>query len=114
MEVQAGDYPVLTFRPIFITQGSALNTDNLPLITVPALPLAPTMAMVISTIDVAMRGLLQPGLVDEHGLLMDGTDLSAVRILTISPDALPAIPADYDGAESEYLGVGPRIIRLVE
>ncbi|MCP6406745.1 hypothetical protein NL481_27465, partial [Klebsiella pneumoniae] len=62
-----------------------------------------------------MRTLLQPGLTDQNGLMVDASgNLSAVRFMTITPDALPAVPADYAGPEAEYLGVGPRIIRLVE
>lgn len=114
-QVQAGDYPVLTFRPIFVTQAEAL--DTLPLLNAGDLlggfGLAPLLTAV-QAVDGMMQTVLQPGLVDQHGLLMDGDELSAIRFMTVSPDALPAVPADYAGPESEYLGVGPRIIRLVE
>jgi len=111
--VQAGDYPVLTFRPIFITQSEALS--SLPLLDQSLLsPLVPTVGAAVSLIDSAMRLLLQPGVSDQRGLLVDGSGrLSAVRFMTIAPGALPAVPADYAGAESDYLGVGPKIIRLV-
>lgn len=113
--VQAGDYPIVTFRPIFITQSAALS-GALPLLPLDLLPLSvPTLPDAISLIDTAMLTLLQPGLTDHSGLLVDEQNrLSAVRFMTITPDALPAVPADYSGPEAEYLGVGPRIIRLVE
>lgn len=113
--VQAGDYPVVTFRPIFITQASALS-GVLPLLDTGLLSLLiPTLSSALSLVDTTMRTLLQPGLTDQNGLLVDSSNnLSAVRFMTITPDALPAVPADYSGPEAEYLGVGPRIIRLVE
>ncbi|WP_300464751.1 Tad domain-containing protein [uncultured Nocardioides sp.] len=113
--VQAGDYPVVTFRPIFITQSSALS-GVLPLLDTGLLSLlVPTLQSALSLLDTSMRTLLQPGLTDQNGLLVDSSNnLSAVRFMTITPDALPAVPADYAGPEAEYLGVGPRIIRLVE
>ncbi|NYG56384.1 pilus assembly protein TadG-related protein [Nocardioides perillae] len=115
--VQAGDYPVLTFRPVFITGPEAFT--DLPLLdpaSILGLPgLQPAMATVITTIDTAMRELLQAGVTEQDGLLFDSSGrLSAVRFVTISPDALPAVPADYTGPEAEYVGVGPRIVRLVE
>jgi hypothetical protein len=33
--------------------------------------------------------------------------------MTIEPAALPAVPGDYDGPISDYLGTGPKVIRLV-
>ena len=113
--VQAGDYPVLTFRPIFITQSSAL--DELPLLEDDGLAAGPfgSLLNLVDTIDASLTDLLQPGLSEQEGLFVDSDgELSAVRFMTIAPDALPAVPSDYDGAESEYVGVGPRIIRLVE
>lgn len=97
--VQAGDYPVLTFRPIFITQEEGLD-------------LIPDPDGMLTTLDGAFRGILQ-GTDDQRGLIMDGTELSAVRFLTIEPGALPAVPSNYSGTISEYLGVGPKVIRLV-
>lgn len=113
--VQAGDYPVVTFRPIFLTQASALN-GVLPLLDTGLLSLlVPTLGSALSLVDTTMRTVLQPGLTDQNGLLVDSQNrLSAIRFMTITPDALPAVPADYAGPEAEYLGVGPRIIRLVE
>jgi hypothetical protein len=113
--VQAGDYPIVTFRPIFITQSSILSGTT-PLLDSGLLTaLIPTLSSALSLLDTAMRTLLQPGLTDQNGLMVDSSNkLSAVRFMTIAPDALPAVPVDYAGPEAEYLGVGPRIIRLVE
>lgn len=113
--VQAGDYPIVTFRPIFITQASALS-GVIPLLDAGILSLlVPTLSSALNLLDTSMRTLLQPGLTDQNGLMVDSSNrLSAVRFMTITPDALPAVPADYSGPEAEYLGVGPRIIRLVE
>lgn len=113
--VQAGDYPIVTFRPIFITQSSILSGTT-PLLDSGLLTaLIPTLSSALSLLDTAMRTLLQPGLTDQNGLMVDSSNkLSAVRFMTIAPDALPAVPVDYTGPEAEYLGVGPRIIRLVE
>ncbi|GAB3767542.1 hypothetical protein FB382_002403 [Nocardioides ginsengisegetis] len=117
--VQAGDYPVLTFRPIFITQASALD-GTLPLLDQAVLsPLSGGLLTATSLIDQSFTNPLQPysepDVALKHGLLMDSSGkLRAIRFMTISPSALPAVPADYHGAESEYVGVGPRIIRLVQ
>ena len=113
--VQAGDYPIVTFRPIFITQSSILSGTT-PLLDSGLLTaLIPTLSSALSLLDTAMRTLLQPGLTDQNGLMVDSSNkLSAVRFMTIAPDALPAVPVDYTGPEADYLGVGPRIIRLVE
>lgn len=111
--VEAGDYPVLTFRPIFVTQETVL--DSLPLLNAGLLPLGLSIPGVLDLVDAAMRTLLAPGLTDQQGLLMDSSgSVSAIRFMTITPDSLPAVPVDYAGPESEYLGVGPRIIRLVQ
>jgi hypothetical protein len=113
--VQARDYPIVTFRPIFITQASALS-GVLPLLDSGLLSsLFPTLSSALTLLDSAMTTLLQPGLTDQNGLMVGASgDLSAVRFMSITPDALPAVPADYAGPEAEYLGVGPRIVRLVE
>lgn len=113
--VQAGDYPIVTFRPIFITQATALD-GTLPLLDTGLLsPLLPGLSSALSLVDTSMRTLLQPGLTDQNGLMVDASgNLSAIRFMTVTPNALPAVPADYSGPEAEYLGVGPRIIRLVE
>lgn len=115
--VQAGDYPVLTFRPVFLTGADAFA--DLPLLdpaSILGLPgLQPSMSTVLQTIDLAMRDLLQDGVSEQSGLMLDPSGrLSAVRFVTLNPEALPAVPADYHGPEAEYLGVGPSIVRLVE
>lgn len=109
--VASGDYPILTFRPIFVTQGDDI-LESLPLLDSSRLNAGLGVGEAIEIVDGFMRQSI-PG-TDNNGLIMDGTQVTAVRFLSISPDTLPAVPADYAGPESEYLGVGPRIIRLVE
>jgi hypothetical protein len=97
----AGYYPILTFRPIFVTQDAPSGIEAVD--------------MVLDIVDSWVKTLLgiSPG--DDHGLLMDdaGTTLRALRFMTIEPAALPAVPGDYDGPISDYLGTGPKVIRLV-
>lgn len=109
--VAAGDYPVITFRPIFVTQGDDV-LESLPLLNSGLLPVGLGVSEAVEVVDGFMRQSI-PG-TDNNGLIMDGNQVTAVRFLSISPDGLPAVPADYAGPESEYLGIGPRIIRLVE
>lgn len=109
--VEAGDYPVLTFRPIFVTQRDVLeDPDPLPLLDASLLPSPWTLTTALAQVDASMV----PAYTDEHGLLMDGSDLMALRFMTITPEALPAVPEDYSGPLSEYLGVGPKVVRLVQ
>jgi Flp pilus assembly protein TadG len=50
------------------------------------------------------------------GLVIDkaAAKVRAARIMTIAPGALPAVPRNYSGPTTDYLGVGPKIIRLVK
>lgn len=50
------------------------------------------------------------------GLVIDkaAAKVRAARIMTIAPGALPAVPQDYSGPTTDYLGVGPKIIRLIK
>jgi hypothetical protein len=50
------------------------------------------------------------------GLVIDkaAAKVRAARIMTIAPGALPAVPQDYAGPTTDYLGTGPKIIRLVK
>jgi hypothetical protein len=50
---------------------------------------------------------------ERAGLLLQGGKLKAARFMTIAPDALPQVADDYDGPLTDYLGVGPKIVRLV-
>jgi hypothetical protein len=34
--------------------------------------------------------------------------------MTLAPGALPPVALDYDGPTTDYLGMGPRVVRLVE
>lgn len=118
--VQAGDYPVLTFRPIFIAQKSILD-GSLPLLPSFSGVLSTTLAQIDSVLMNDLGPVTEPDTSilatasNKHGLLMDSSNrLRAVRFMTISPQALPAVPDDYSGPESDYLGVGPKLVRLVE
>jgi Flp pilus assembly protein TadG len=97
----ANYYPVLTYRPIFITQDAPPGLDSVD--------------MVLDLVDSWVKALLgiDPG--DDHGLLLDaaGTTLRAMRFMTIEPSALPAVPDNYDGPITDYVGSGPRVVRLV-
>jgi len=97
----ANYYPVLTYRPIFVTQDAPPYLDSVD--------------MVLSIVDSWVKSLLGISPSDDHGLLMnaDGTTLRALRFMTIEPSALPAIPDDYDGLITDYTGSGPKIVRLV-
>jgi hypothetical protein len=88
---QAGDYPILTFRPVFVTQNQPSGVAAVD--------------MVLDLVDSWVRSLL-----------MNDADhtLRALRFMTIEPTALPAPTANYAGPLSEYVGTGPKIIRLVK
>lgn len=97
----AGHFPILTFRPIFVTQDAPSGWDTHDLL-----------------FDSASSLLGSMGLYEEdvkHGLLMseDGQTLKAMRFMTIEPSALPLVDSGYDGPTTEYLGVGPKIVKLV-
>lgn len=96
----AGGYPVLTFRPVFVTQKTPTGVTSVD--------------MVLDLVDLWVRSLLGIDATDDHGILMQGDQLRALRFMTIEPSALPSVPGDYDGPVSDYLGVGPKIIKLVK
>jgi hypothetical protein len=98
----AGDYPILTFRPVFVTQNQPSGITSVD--------------FVLDLVDSWVKSLLGIDASDDHGILMDPTshELRALRFMTIEPTALPAVPDDYTGPTSEYVGTGPKIIRLVK
>ena len=149
------DYPVLTFRPVFIDNGSArsLNIAGIqPVGVVDRLsaavqanlnqaiadvtaslgilgPIVQTFLSGIgittalnqlnsSNIDGALQTLSSGLGIDmgreQAGLVAQGGKLKAARFMTIAPDALPPVGSSYDGPTVDYLGVGPRIIKLVK
>lgn len=95
-----GPYPTLTFRPVFITQAAPSGIASVDL--------------VLDIVDSTVRGLLGIDPTSDHGIVMNGNQLRALRFMTIEPAALPQIPNDYNGPVTDYLGVGPKIIRLVK
>jgi Flp pilus assembly protein TadG len=96
----AGGYPVLTFRPVFVTQKTPTGVTSVD--------------MVLDLVDLWVRSLLGIDATDDHGILMQGDQLRGLRFMTIEPSALPSVPSGYDGPVSDYLGVGPKIIKLVK
>ena len=52
----------------------------------------------------------------QHGLLMspDGQTLKAVRFMTMEPTSLPLVADDWDGPTTDYVGVGPKLVKLVK
>lgn len=54
--------------------------------------------------------------VDVGGLVIDkaAARVRAARIMTLAPGALPAVPKTYTGPTTDYLGVGPKIVRLTQ
>jgi Putative Flp pilus-assembly TadE/G-like len=97
-----GDYPVLTFRPIFVTQ-------DVPSGWAPYDMLWDELNTLMSSL-----GLLQGNV--QHGLMMsdDGQDLLGMRFMTIEPASLPLVPETYEGPTTEYVGVGPKLVKLVK
>ena len=102
----AGAYPILTFRPVFITQQEHTGVAELDL--------------VLDAVDSVVKTLLNideptdPSDPGDHGVLMQGTELRALRFMTIEPSALPVVPTSFSGPTSDYLGVGPKIVKLVK
>jgi hypothetical protein len=97
-----GDYPILTFRPIFVTQDAPSGWT--------------AWDMLWDQVDtlVAALGLSEDDV--QHGLLMseDGQTLRAVRFMTIEPTSLPLVADTYDGPTTDYVGVGPKLVKLVK
>ena len=87
----AGAYPILTFRPVFITQQEHTGVAELDL--------------VLDAVDSVVKTLLNiddptdPSDPGDHGVLMQGTELRALRFMTIEPSALPAVPTSYSGPD---------------
>jgi hypothetical protein len=97
----ANYYPILTWRPIFITQYAPTGIDSVD--------------MVADLVDTWVKSLLGIDPATDHGLLIsaDGTTLRALRFMTIEPSALPAVPDNYAGPITDYVGSGPKVVRLV-
>lgn len=96
------DYPVLTFRPVFITQDAPSGWTPYDM-------LWDQLSSLLSSLGLAKSDV-------QHGLLMspDGQTLLAMRFMTIEPASLPLVPDDYNGPTTDYLGVGPKLVKLVK
>lgn len=156
------DFPILTFRPVFLDNGDAselaalgINVSDIsdPLLRYLAERVADALEVVRSSVSLLQQAfnsvLAGLGLQDlaarladpaylptsldveeilveltdglgmdmgkEHaGLLVQEGKLKAARFMTIAPGGLPPIPDDYDGPLMDYVGVGPKIVRLVK
>ena len=96
------DYPNLTFRPIFITQNSPSGWT-------PYDQLFDELSSLMSSLGISSSDV-------QHGLVMspDGQSLEAMRFMTIEPASLPLVEDDYNGPTTDYVGVGPKLARLVK
>lgn len=96
------DYPVLTFRPVFITQ-------NAPSGWTPYDMLWDQLSSAMSSLGLSQGNV-------QHGLLMsaDGQTLLGMRFMTMEPASLPLVSDTYDGPTTDYLGVGPKLVKLVK
>jgi hypothetical protein len=130
------DYPVLTFRPVFLTPGRPVEGPAVQTVDQLAAWLADrgsdseTVASLLEEVgglgglmnldDAIDRllGALGNDAVEEVGLVLDpdddGRELKAARFMTIETGALPSVPLDFGGPTTEYLGTGPKVVRLVE
>ena len=104
--------PVLTMRPLFITQQQPTGMNAVDSLTT-------QLSAAAGSLTATITSLLFPWLTatatsSDHGVVMNGTALRALRFQTIEPKALPVPPLDYTGPVSAYLGTGPKVIRLVQ
>ena len=148
------DYPILTFRPVFLDNGTAPDleiagldagrvVDDLPSHLQDRIQAAieetrASLGALGSALDAVLGPLgLSSALADlgdqdldgalatltaslgmdmgheTAGLLIQGGQVKATRFMTIAPAALPAVDDAYQGPLTDYLGVGPKIVRLV-
>lgn len=141
----AGDYSILTFRPVFLTSDTSstittpIDTLLLGLIqqsisgglllpaTLTALGAStscralgdyPCELSLLRQADISglLTTFLGTNTVVEGGLVIDvaAGRVRAARIMTLAPGALPAVPRAYSGPTTDYLGVGPKIVRLTQ
>lgn len=98
---EAGQFPILTFRPVFIVQDPPEGLEP--------------QEEVLNDVDSWVKELLGVPAGDDHGLLLDATGktLKAIRFVTIEPGALPAVTDDYSGPITDYVGTGVKVVRLV-
>jgi hypothetical protein len=97
-----GDYPILTFRPLFVTQDAPTGWDTYDM-------LWDELGTLLTSLSLAESDV-------QHGLLMseDGQSLKGMRFMTIEPTSLPVVSDSYDGPLTDYVGVGPKIVRLTK
>jgi hypothetical protein len=102
MPTPGADYPILTFRPIFVTQDAPSGFDTVD-------TLFDTAESLMSSLGITQEEV-------QHGLLMseDGQTLRAMRFMTIEPTSLPLVDDSYNGPTTDYVGVGPKLVKLVK
>ena len=148
------DYPILTFRPVFLDNGSApglkiagLDSSKVVDRLGPHLQHALTQAIeavraslgylsggldtvlsalgIQTVLDELGQGNVSEALeqlssslnvdmgTEKAGLVIANGQVKAARFMPIAPDALPPLTDGYDGPLTDYVGVGPKIVRLV-
>ena len=148
------DYPILTFRPVFLDNGSAPGLKIAGLDSGKVVDrLGPHLQHALNQAIDAVRaslGSLSGGLdtvlsalgiqtvltelgqgnvtqalqqlgsslhldmgTEKAGLVIANGQVKAARFMPIAPDALPPVTDSYDGPLTDYVGVGPKIVRLV-
>ncbi len=134
-------YPILTFRPTFVTEETPSTSATQALLNALSVEtvndlkalaasgvssllglglisgLSSSLGLSTTTASLLMS-LDDPTKVERYGLVLDtsapvDSQLKALRVMNINPGALPAVDPDYDGPVNDYLGSGPRIVRLV-
>ena len=134
-------YPILTFRPTFITEETPSTSATQALINALSVEtvndlkalaasgvssllglglisgLTSSLGLSTTTANL-LTSLNDPTKVEKYGLVLDtsapvDSQLKALRVMNINPGALPAVDPDYDGPINDYLGSGPKIVRLV-
>ena len=69
-----------------------------------------------SNISTNLSSYLGSNTVTTGGMVIDSSTklVRAARVMTLVPGALPAPPPTYNGPTTDYLGVGPKIVRLTQ
>jgi hypothetical protein len=148
------DYPILTFRPVFLDNGSApglkiAGLDSSKVVDRYGPHLQHALIQAVDAVRTSL-GYLSGGLdtvlaalgiqtvldelgqghvtqaldqlstslnldmgTEKAGLVIANNEVKAARFMPIAPDALPPITDSYNGPLTDYVGVGPKIVRLV-
>lgn len=153
----ANDYPVMTFRPVFLTPDSATTSGSpvdmllldlvrqstasgysllqtlqnfgnpcptqltaaqllTAILTTAQLQACETMLLKTTDPGGMLTAYFGSNIEVTGGLVIDKAAgrVRAARIMTLTPGSLPAPSTSYNGPTTDYLGVGPKIIRLTK